>query len=111
MNLLKIFNLQSHPSKRVVVVLLEDLEIRGQEETIQTTAFLRLARILRRVLETWGDSSGKPLANTGVKNSQMSKIIKEIIIMIIIIIIIIKCSKLVQKEYKTRHNWVGKVIH
>ena len=25
--------------------------------------------------------------------------------------IISKCSKLVQKEYKTRHNWVGKVIH
>ena len=22
-----------------------------------------------------------------------------------------KCSKLVQKEYKTRHDWVGKVIH
>ena len=22
-----------------------------------------------------------------------------------------KSSKLVQKEYKTRHNWVGKVIH
>ena len=22
-----------------------------------------------------------------------------------------ECSKLVQKEYKTRHNWVGKVIH
>ena len=25
--------------------------------------------------------------------------------------IISKCSKLAQKEYKTRHNWVGKVIH
>ena len=24
--------------------------------------------------------------------------------------IIIECSKLVQKEYKTKHNWVGKVI-
>ena len=34
---------------------LEDLERRGWEETIQTTALLRLARILRRVLETWGD--------------------------------------------------------
>ena len=34
---------------------LEDLEIRGQVETIQTTALLRLARILRRVLETWGN--------------------------------------------------------
>ena len=34
---------------------LDDLEIRGREETIQTTALLRSARILRRVLETWGD--------------------------------------------------------
>ena len=30
----------------------EDLEIRGKVETIQTTAILRSARILRRVLET-----------------------------------------------------------
>ena len=34
---------------------LEDLEIRGRVKTIQTTALLRLARILRKVLETWGD--------------------------------------------------------
>ena len=34
---------------------LEDLEIRGQVETIQTTAILRSAKILRRVLETWWD--------------------------------------------------------
>ena len=34
---------------------LEDLEVDGREETIQTTALLRTARILRRVLETWGD--------------------------------------------------------
>ena len=33
---------------------LEDLEIRGQVETIQTT-LLTTARILRLVLETWGD--------------------------------------------------------
>ena len=33
---------------------LEDLEIRGWVETIQAT-LLRTARILRRVLETWGD--------------------------------------------------------
>ena len=33
---------------------LEDLEIRGRVETIQTTALLRSARILRRVLETCG---------------------------------------------------------
>ena len=31
---------------------LEDLEIRGRVETIQTTILLRTARILRRVLET-----------------------------------------------------------
>ena len=33
---------------------LEDLKIRGQVEIIQTRALLRSARILRRVLETWG---------------------------------------------------------
>ena len=31
---------------------LEDLEIKGQAEIIQTTVLLRSARILRRVLET-----------------------------------------------------------
>ena len=34
---------------------LEDLEIGGRVATIQTTALLSTARILRRVLETWGD--------------------------------------------------------
>ena len=34
---------------------LEDLEIRGRVATIQTTTLLRTAKILRRVLETWGD--------------------------------------------------------
>ena len=34
---------------------LEDIEVGGWEETIQMTALLRMARILRRVLETWGD--------------------------------------------------------
>ena len=34
---------------------LEDLEVGGRKETIQTTALLRTARILRRVLETWRD--------------------------------------------------------
>ena len=34
---------------------LEDLEVGGRVETIQTTALLWTARILRRVLETWGD--------------------------------------------------------
>ena len=34
---------------------LEDFEVGGLEETIQTTALLRTATILKRVLETWGD--------------------------------------------------------
>ena len=50
---------------------LGDLEVGGQVETIQTTALLRTARILRRVLETCchSDSSEKPSANADVKNS------------------------------------------
>ena len=34
---------------------LEDLEVGGRVETIQTTALLRMARILRRVLAAWRD--------------------------------------------------------
>ena len=34
---------------------LEDLEVGGRVETIQMTALLRTARILRKVLEIWGD--------------------------------------------------------
>ena len=34
---------------------LEDLEVEGRVETIQTTALLRTTRILRRVLETRGN--------------------------------------------------------
>ena len=40
---------------KVLVKGLEDLEIKGQVEIIQTTALLKSARVLRRVLETWGD--------------------------------------------------------
>ena len=54
---------------------LEDLEVGGRVETIQTTALLRTARILRKVLETWADllslnSSERPSANTDIKNSK-----------------------------------------
>ena len=35
-----------------LVKRLEDLEIRGQVETIQTSALLKSARILQRVLKT-----------------------------------------------------------
>ena len=34
---------------------LEDLEVGGRVETIQTTALLRTARILKRVLDTWAE--------------------------------------------------------
>ena len=34
---------------------LEDSEVGGWMETIQTRALLKTARIPRRVLETWGD--------------------------------------------------------
>ena len=34
---------------------LEDLQITGVVKTVQTTALLESARILRRVLEIWGD--------------------------------------------------------
>ena len=33
---------------------LVDLKVGGRVETIQTTILLRTARILRRVLDTWG---------------------------------------------------------
>ena len=54
---------------------LEDLEVGGRVETIQMTALLRMARILRRVLETWGDLLSlkiqwKLSANADVKNSE-----------------------------------------
>ena len=53
---------------------LEDLEFGGKVETLQTTALLKMARILRRVLETWGDllslnSSERLSAFADVKNS------------------------------------------
>ena len=34
---------------------LEDLEVGDRVKTIQTTAVYKSARILRRILETWGD--------------------------------------------------------
>ena len=51
---------------------LEDVEVGGRVKTIQMTAFLRTATILRSVLETCchSKSSEKPSANTDVKNSK-----------------------------------------
>ena len=49
---------------------LEDLDVGGRAETIQTTALLRRAKILRRVLETCchSNSSERPSGNADVKN-------------------------------------------
>ena len=51
---------------------LEDLEITGRVETILTTAILRLARIVGRVLETchYSNFSERPSANADMKNFQ-----------------------------------------
>ena len=60
------------PAIKRLLQALEDLEIRGRVETIQTTALSRSARILRRVLETWetsghSNSSDRPSANADLK--------------------------------------------
>ena len=53
---------------------LEDLEVGGRVETIQITALLRTAKILRRVLETWedllslSDSKSPQVSRTPVKS-------------------------------------------
>ena len=51
---------------------LEDLEVGGRVETIQNTALLRTARILRKVLETCchSNASERQSAKAGVKKSQ-----------------------------------------
>ena len=48
---------------------LENLGVGGRAETIQTTILLRTARILRRVLETWGDFA---FTQTPVKDYQLT---------------------------------------
>ena len=40
---------------KVLLKVLEDLDVGGQAKTIQTTALLRKARILRRILKIWVD--------------------------------------------------------
>ena len=49
---------------------LDDLEVGGQVETIQTTALFRTVMILRRVLKTCchSNSSERPSANADMKN-------------------------------------------
>ncbi len=54
-----------------LLIGLKDMEVGGWVETIQMTALLRTARILRRVPETSGDLlslNEKPSGNTDGKN-------------------------------------------
>ena len=73
---------------------LEDLEVGGRVETLQTTALLRTARTLKRVLETWGDLLSLKIQWKNYQLTLMWKTLKEWILII-----------------KTRHGWLGKVIH
>ena len=94
------------------------------------TTLLNTARILRRVLETWGDMLSLILRWKTTSERWYAKLLWMIIIKIIIMIIrqnskfrlcgdrdetinhiISKCSKLALKEYKTRHDWDAKVVH
>ncbi len=52
---------------------LEDLELGGRVETIQMTALLRTARILKRVLETWGDLQNSGLGCPGWLQSKIDR--------------------------------------
>ena len=56
---------------------LEDLEFGGRVETIQTTALLRAERILRQVLETWGDLLSLKLQWKNHQLTLMWKTLKE----------------------------------
>ena len=71
---------------------LKKLERRTRVETIKTTAQVRSARIVRRVLETCyqSNSSERRSADSELNNSQKSKLI---IIIIIIIITTVKDMK------------------
>ena len=64
------------PVKEHQQIIIMKLEIRGKIETILVPAFFRSARILRRVLETWGhsDSSERTSALADVKTSQEEEV-------------------------------------
>ena len=59
-----------------LVQRLEDVEIRGRAETIQTTALSRSARILRKVLETGGDFLSLKLQWKIIRSPWWEKLLK-----------------------------------
>ena len=56
---------------------LEDLELRKRVETIQTITLLRSSRILRRVLETWGDLLLLKLLKKTISKCWFEKLLKD----------------------------------
>ena len=83
----KLWNMKVTVIPIVIVVLgtatkrlipgIKELEIRGRVKTMKSKAFIRSARISRKVLKTWGDLLSRRLKRktTRSENSQMSKII------------------------------------
>ena len=67
-----------------LVMGLEDSKIRGRVETIQTTALLRSARILRRVLEIWENLLSLKLQSKTISISWCKKLSRSKFIIIII---------------------------
>ena len=86
-----IYNWCIYNNSQGLVKVLEDLKLRGQVETIQTTALLRSAWILRRALETLGDLLSlkfqwRTISERWCENSQKKKKKKKKNIIIIIIL-------------------------
>ena len=55
---------------------LEDLEVGRRVKTIQTRTLMRTARILRRVLETWGDLLSLKVQLKTINSNWCEKLLK-----------------------------------
>ena len=63
---------------------LHNLEVGGRVISIQTTALLRLSRILRRVLERWGDLCHSKPSKRLSAAAKISQVVNNAIIMMIV---------------------------
>ena len=82
-----------------------DLEIRGRVETIQSTALLRSAKIVRRFPETWGNFT---VTQTPMRNYLLTLVWKTLKMIILIIIIIIAWEL---KKTTDHCNWCHSHLH
>ena len=60
--------------KRILVLELEDFEIRGQVENTQTIALLRSVRILRKVVETCSHLDSREIPSTTANKNTIEQI-------------------------------------